>query len=256
MGLVPPFSQQNIALPDGTQTLPGRPLSADEPWMAAYLRTLALLFDPKERSRTSVADVGCLEGAMAVEFARAGYEVTGVEIRAENVAKCEYVANALALPNLRFVQDDAHNLKAHGPFDAVFCSGLLYHLDDPAAFLGEVAETTRRALLLETHYSTRRRSPSWSLYKPWKFSRLVSHEGNKGRWFREYGDNDSAERVEKLLWSSYGNSRSFWLEKRYLIQTLRDVGFSIVYEQYDFLENNVTDDFIEKRNRSLFVAIR
>jgi len=253
---VPPFSQQNIRLPDGTETLPGAPLIAESAGMAAYLRTVNMLFGSAERANVKIADVGCLEGCYTAEFARAGYDATGIEVRAVNMKKCQFVSDSLGLPNLRFVQDDAANLADHGPFDAVLCSGLLYHLENPAAFLQTLADTTRRVLLLETHYATRRRSPSWALYRPWQFSRMIIHEGNPGRWYREYADDAPQEQVENALWASYGNPRSFWIEKRHLLRRLLEVGFSAVYEQYDFLEDVVKDSFIQKRNRSLFVAIR
>jgi hypothetical protein len=57
-------------------------------------------------------------------------------------------------------------------------------------------------------------------------------------------------------WSSIGNRRSFWIEKRHLLQTLIDVGFAPVFEQYDSLSNVVEDDYIAQWGRSLFVAVR
>jgi SAM-dependent methyltransferase len=252
-----PFSQQNIVLPDGTETLPGETEMAKTPWMAAYLRSLAFVFrDRTDRSQLKVADIGCLEGVLTAEFAKAGYDATGIEIRSINLARCQYVAEKLGLANLHFEQEDARNIAAHEPFDAVFCSGLLYHLDRPVAFLHDVAKVTRRALILETHFATGRRSPNWRLYRPWLFSRMVTNEGVRGRWFREYAKNSSQERIETSLWSSWGNPRSFWIEKRHLVQSLRDAGFSTVYEQYDFLDNNLTDPFIQERNRTLFVALK
>jgi SAM-dependent methyltransferase len=252
----PEFSQQNIELPGGIETLPGEPLMADSAWMKAYLRTLGWLFSDVDPSTVSVVDIGCLEGAMAVEFARAGFDAAGLEVRPTNLVKCRYVADSLKLPNLRFIEDDARNIANHGPFDVSFCSGLLYHLDRPAEFLAEVAKVTNRALILETHYATKRRSPNWALYRPWYFSRMTTHEGNQGRWWKEFSKQASQDQIEATLWSSWGNAKSFWIEKHHLIQTLRNVGFSSVYEQFDLVDNNVTDHSIEKRNRSLFVAVK
>lgn len=74
------FTAHNIVLPDGTQTLPGRSLISESPVMKAALRTMALVFQDREPSTISVLDIGCLEGGYTVEFARAGYQATGLEI--------------------------------------------------------------------------------------------------------------------------------------------------------------------------------
>jgi hypothetical protein len=160
------------------------------------------------------------------------------------------------MDNLRFVNDDVRNIGAYGPFDAVFCSGLLYHLDRPVEYLATLFRNTRRLLILQTHYAARRRPPKWKMYPPYKFSRVVTHEGRRGRWYREYRESTSNEKVEARIWASYGNPRSFWLTKEHLLQTLRDVGFSVVYEQFDALRNVVTDPYIREHHRSTFVAIR
>jgi tRNA G46 methylase TrmB len=58
-----------------------------------------------------------------------GMHALGVEVRASNFANCTEVRRRAGVPNLSFVQDDVWNLAAYGPFDAIFCCGLLYHLD-------------------------------------------------------------------------------------------------------------------------------
>ncbi|MGO9583348.1 MAG: class I SAM-dependent methyltransferase, partial [Acidimicrobiales bacterium] len=128
------FTAHNIALEDGTFTRPNSPVTADEPITRAVMRSLSLFFPASERKGKTIVDLGCLEGGYTVEFARAGFEATGLEAREQNIERCEYVASQLRLPNLHFVRDDARNLGEYGPFDAVFCCGLLYHLDRPASY--------------------------------------------------------------------------------------------------------------------------
>jgi SAM-dependent methyltransferase len=246
-----PFTAHNIQLKDGSCTRPGASFTADEPVTRAVMRTLDLFFPAAQRTGTTVIDIGCLEGGYAVEFARAGFEVTGLEARRVNVERCEFAAAALGLANLRFVCDDARNLGAYEPFDIVFCSGLLYHLDNPASYLRLLANRTKRMLILQTHYAMADRVPA-----EFALSELTEHEGYLGRWYREFPDEVSTEEVESSNWSSYGNPRSFWLERRHLLQALRDAGFEAVYEQLDFVRNNVTDSYIEDQHRSLFIALR
>src|ERR671937_236393 len=91
------FTAHNIELPDGTQTMPGEPLLREWGICTAALRTLRALVPVREGAAPRVVDLGCLEGGYAVEFARAGYDVIGIEGRQSNVDKCEYVAAALEL---------------------------------------------------------------------------------------------------------------------------------------------------------------
>ncbi|MHB1575709.1 MAG: class I SAM-dependent methyltransferase [Candidatus Dormibacteria bacterium] len=246
-----PFTAHNIELPDRTLTRPGASLTAKEPVTQAVLRTLDLFFPPAGRAHTTVIDLGCLEGGYTVEFARAGFDATGLEAREVNFSRCQLVASQLRLPNLHFVRDDVRNLAQYPLFDVVFCSGLLYHLDRPATFLKLLGERSRRLLILQTHYSLGSGVPAH-----FDLSELVEHDGHLGRWYREFAEEPDPDEVEASNWSSYGNSRSFWLERSHLIQAIRDAGFSTVYEQPDFVANNVTDHYIEEQQRSLFVAVR
>jgi hypothetical protein len=50
--------------------------------------------------------------------------------------------------------------------------------------------------------------------------------------------------------------RSFWIERPHLIQALCNVGFSSVSEQFDWLVDNVTDDFIQQNDRGLFMVYK
>jgi SAM-dependent methyltransferase len=247
------FTAHNIELPDGSTTMLGEPLLRDWGICRAALRTLGLVVPIPERANPPrVADLGCLEGGYAVEFARAGYDVLGIEGRRSNVDKCEYVAAALELPNLSFACDDVRSIRSYGAFDAVFCCGLLYHLDRPTSFLRELAAVTRRVLLLQTHYATRE-DESWNRFR---LSPMTTHEGRLGRWYKEWEPDTSPKEVEGLAWSAVGNSSSFWLEKRHLLQAMIEAGFPIVCEQYDFLDDVVENDYTDEQHRSFFLGLK
>lgn len=205
------FTAHNIVLPSGVHTWPGNQPLAESSRCQAALQLLGEQFRPAVRAQTAVADLGCLEGGYTVAFARAGYQVTGVEARALNMAKCEMVASLVALPNMRFVHDDARNLTRYGPFDAVFCCGLLYHLDKPAAFLQMLGGITRRMVIIQSHYSG---------------SCHEENEGFRGHWY-----NDAPE--ETNLWGSYGNARSFWLGQDELLRAVREAGFTKAWAHDD-----------------------
>jgi SAM-dependent methyltransferase len=249
---IPQFTAHNIELPDGKQTLPDRGLISEGGVCQGTLRTLRSLFRPEQIPHTSVVDLGCLEGGYTVAFARAGFQATGIEVRDLNVASCRYVERELNLDNLRFIQDDARNISRHGSFDAVFCCGLLYHLDQPRDFLKTLSQCARQVLILQTHVAGDDVPEAHARL----LSPLTTHEGNLGRWYREFPDESSPKEVEEARWSSWGNRRSFWIEKHHLRQNLLDVGFDCVYEQYDHIADQVNDKYEEGQSRFLFVAVK
>ena len=249
-----PFSAFNIILDDGTETKPDapRPLS-QEPWMLSVKRCLIALF-PQGFGDLRIADLGCLEGGYTVEFARMGFgEALGVEARPSNFAKCAFVKERVDLPNLRFVQDDARNIERYGTFDAVFCSGLLYHLDQPRHFLDILARVTRKVVIINTHFATP--DPEGQAIKTYRLSTTIEfNEGVPGRWFPELPMTDDNP------WSSWENSRSFWIQREHLIQSIRDAGFPMVFEQFDLLgeqlANELTCGLYKQHDRGMFVGVK
>ena len=157
----PVFTAHSIRLGDGTFTIAGasRGIESDPRFLAAK-RALDVVF-PGDRKGLRIADLGCLEGGYTVELARLGFEAVGIEVRKTNFDACEYVRARVGLPNLRFVNDDAWNIERYGPFDAVFCCGVFYHLDCPNEFLRLLSRVTRRLLILQTHFAERRDLLLW-----------------------------------------------------------------------------------------------
>jgi 2-polyprenyl-3-methyl-5-hydroxy-6-metoxy-1,4-benzoquinol methylase len=148
------FTNHNIRLDDGTFTKPSIGYSMESyGWFISAQRILETVF-PGDKTGIRIADVGCLEGGYAVEFARMGFQVMGIEVRDSNIAACNYVKSKTDLPNLEFVKDNAFNIAQYGVFDVVFCSGLLYHFDKPKHFLETLSAVTTKLVILQTHFST------------------------------------------------------------------------------------------------------
>lgn len=246
------FESHNIELADGTQTLPGQPLIRDTGLFKASLRAMQLFAPVTPERRPRVIDLGCREGGFAAEFARAGYEVLGLEARQSNVDRCHIVEDSLQLPRLTFVRDDARNVSQYGEFDVCFNSGLLYHLDEPIRHLADCAAITTRLLVLNTHYSTREPTPAFEL------SEQTENEGVLGRWYRDLAPNTTAEAMEENRGASWGNANSFWVEKHHLMAAVRAVGFDLVLEQFDFLDDIVADSrvWITEQTRSQFLGVK
>lgn len=136
----------NIQFDDGTFTLPEREPVETEIIFTAALRLLRLVY-PDGFHRKRLVDLGCLEGGHTLGFARAGFDALGIEVRNSNFANCQIVKSRCPLPNLSFVKDDARNVEKYGTFDVVFCSGLLYHMECPRAFIQTISACCSKALL-------------------------------------------------------------------------------------------------------------
>lgn len=247
------FTAHNIRLDDGTETYPeaGYTMDSNAIFLAAK-RMLELVYrDGLEGKR--IVDLGCLEGGFATEFARLGMNSLGIEVRLSNYDNCMYTKQNVDLRNLEFVNDDAWNVAKYGKFDAVFATGLFYHVDRPREFLQILSDVCNDVLFLETHFATDVPSAVHNL------SDLVENEGLQGRWYTEH-DAQSREELEELKWASWANKRSFWIKKEYLLQAIYDVGFDMVLEQYDRLggviAHEMTKGFYKIHDRSMFVGIR
>ncbi len=73
---------------------------------------------PKTTNR--VLDIGCGTGKLAVEFSRAGYSVTGLDL-SENMLSLAYNRSLEAGETIQFIQGDMRELDEVGKYDAVTC---------------------------------------------------------------------------------------------------------------------------------------
>jgi hypothetical protein len=234
---------------------------------------------PGDKSHYCLADLGCLEGGYTVEFARMGFNVLGFEIRESNIAACRHVKSRVHLPNLNFVQDNVWNIAKYGNFDAVFCSGLLYHMDSPRKFLETISGVTNKLLILHTHFSVdttgfmdkmprfiMRLLVDFEKIKPtstikYDLSPISENEQLRGRWYSEFTNDESFKNREMAKWSAWDNKSSFWVQKEYLLQLIQDVGFDIVLEQYDNLcDPNIAlsmlQGYYKRECRGTFIGIK
>ncbi len=271
------FTAHNIRLDDGTFTKPEIGFSMEtDPRFVSARRVLETVF-PGDKSQIRIADLGCLEGGYTVEFARMGFQALGLEVRDANIAACRYVKSKTNLPNLEFVQDDAWNIGKYGIFDACFCCGLLYHFDKPKKYLEMLSAITSKLLILNTHFSAATdgirnyvpRRLNKALTKIFKYypssaeifnlSPITENESLPGRWYMEFGSDASFRDREHTKWSSWDNRRSFWIQREYLLQTIQDVGFDMVMEQFDVFAPNIADSLLHEyksQSRGLFIGIK
>jgi SAM-dependent methyltransferase len=251
---MPSFSYHNIQLDDGTLTKPEMGfLLSESPWFLAAKRAIDVTFHG-DLSGKRIVDLGCLEGGYTVEFARMGFEALGIEVRKNNFAACEHVKAHVDLPNLRFARDNVWNVQKYGEFDAVFCCGILYHLDRPIEFLKIISPLCRKLLILNTHIAKERPNQNFPL------GETVEHEGASGRWLHEFDPAWPDLDQEEIRWSSWGNPQSFWPRQEYILGTLRQCGFAMIFEQFDFVSGDISHEmmhgFYATHDRRMLVGVK
>src|ERR1043166_1060321 len=83
----------------------------------------------------TIVELGSLEGAHTFMLAKHSgvSRVLGLEGRERNLRKARLVQELWQVRNAEFAQANLEDgdLSAFGKFDAVFCSGILYHLPEP-----------------------------------------------------------------------------------------------------------------------------
>jgi len=245
---------------------------------------------PKPLAECSIVDLGCMEGGYSLEFAKMGFrKVVGIDARKQNLLKANILKLSSRLKNLDFVLDDARNIDRHGSFDVTFCFGLLYHLNDPAAFLKKLGQQTkhmlvlhsytapehgwakkRRELLLDKGYFKKRNEEitedaiqknNFLGYIQYPVNKNLSpkkarNEGFAGHWFDEYKATVSQEDIEKMPGASYNNHRSFWFYRPELIKAVYAAGFDSVMEIHDPIGDMQADYPEDYFPRTLLVALK
>ena len=154
----------------------------------------------------TILELGAHEGSHTLQLAeRPGVRrVVALEGREDNLRRAQLVLEAFGPTNLEFRHANIEQLEPaeFAGFDAVFCSGLLYHLPEPWTLIRKLAGICR-FLYLDTHYSITREA----VVGPYA-----------GRWYKEGQDSLSGL-----------SRRSFWLTFKDLVFILMENGFLVRY---------------------------
>ncbi len=124
-----------------------RPAEPGRSW-SAWARALGHLLPPLE-----VADLGCGEGALAIEIARFATRVVAVEPDARTLGRARAAARRAGTPNVVFRRGALDALPlADASFDVALLSQVLHGQDEPARAVAEAARVVRpsgRVLVLD-----------------------------------------------------------------------------------------------------------
>jgi methyltransferase family protein len=217
------WTANNIWISDDFYTM-GKSIQGDE---IKLRRILQIVVDIVRRplNNLRILDLACHEGLYAIEFARHGAEVVGIEGREMNIEKAKFVKDVLALQKLDFFQDDVRNLSRakYGMFDVVLCLGILYHLDTPDvfAFMERISEVCTDVAIIDTRIAYGPTTP-------------YNYKGTRywGHIIMEHPPGALPEDKIKNYAASLDNPVSFWLSRTSIYCVLVRLGFTSVYECY------------------------
>jgi len=247
-----PFVAHNIPLSENIRTRPEvDELISDSPRTKAIHDSLQRFIKPDLLGKSAL-DLGCLEGGQSFELRRAGLNVLGVEGRDENYQKCllikEYFKN---LGGLNFLLCDVHDFEPQTTFDFVLCSGLLYHLDDAASFIGKLGRWTSPGgmLFLDTHVAPEDSDFGQSAFRDALSEiKTVCIDGLEVR-YREYQED------VRNLEASIGNNFSMWMDVPSHLELLFRAGFGHVFELHGYF--SLGEQALKRKySRRYFVAIK
>lgn len=95
-------------------------------------------------SKGSLLELGSHEGGHSVVLAKRARKLLALEGREDNLKRARFIKGAYELSNVECHQAnlETKDLSELGEFDAVFCSGLLYHLPRPRALLEQACKVS------------------------------------------------------------------------------------------------------------------
>lgn len=165
----------------------------------------------------NILELGSLEGGHSFALARnqSVNRVLAVEGREKNIEKAKLVQSLLGDAKVEFMHADIEklNFEPLGKFDAVFCSGLLYHLPRPWELIPKLARISDNIFI-------------WTqVSEESKAKRMRS--GYRGRFYREGGFLDPLSGLSR---------KSFWLSLGSLMTLLTENG----YRETKIIEHNLS----------------
>ena len=128
----------------------------------------------------------------------------------------------------------------YGAYDAIICSGILYHLDSTDAFaiIERIYDVLGDLAVFDTYICL---DPNASV--------SCKQKTYHGRVYVEHSDNDSDEAQLRRGLASYGNRTSFWFSRPSLINMFSSIGFSSTYECFNPPHLNFGQSGLEHSDR-------
>jgi len=167
-----------------------------------------------------VLELGPLEAMHTHQLSELGArEIVSIETNVEAYLKCLVMKEALGIKAAQFLLGDFTRYLAQTDerFDLVFCSGVLYHMQDPLALVRDMARVSDRCFIW-THYYDPQNCPGGPRERV-----AATRDGFAGSYFRlDYPDRD-----QPTFWGGNRPSSS-WMPRSDILGALTHFGFDRV----------------------------
>ncbi len=213
------------AMFDGSDPRPG--------WAAEFLGNTA-----GSLAGMRVLEVGPLEGAHTRDLIKLGAEhVLAIESNITAFMKCLVVKELAQLPRCTFMLGDAQKYlqETAERFSLIYCSGVLYHMEDPFEMLRAMTSRTDK-IFIWTHFCLEE--------KPSKPPVSVTRDGLELTYFEsEYLETSASN----AFWGGIA-PRAHWMSKEGIHKSLAHLGFSMrIVDEIDH-EQTPSFSFVATRN--------
>lgn len=172
-----------------------------------------------------VLELGPLEGGHSYLLAQAGASVVAVEAATRAYLRCLVAKELLGMDRVQFLLGDlmAYLAESGEEFDALFASGVLYHMRDPVELLALAAEAAEQ-LFLWTHYYDEHVIAA----NPDIAHRFTAHDTASTRGYQHVLHRfDYAESLETKQFCGGSASYTNWLTRDDLLGALEHTGWKV-----------------------------
>lgn len=235
-------SPQNVAdLFGGSwkSQLPGGLISGSVPMFDDTRPAWAAARIPGGFAGKTVLELGPFEGYQTYGLAREGARrIVSVEASSINFLKCLCVKELYELDAVRLLLGDVLGYAAacEERFDVLWASGVLYHQQNPTAFIDAIARLAPYAYVWTHYYDARA---------------MAALDEVQGRHFvasadvvRSYGERDVVQHARSYLVPNYGeyvpmnweggpDDLTYWLEKDDIVWLFERAGMTIAEIEFD-----------------------
>jgi hypothetical protein len=177
-------------------------------------------FVPNSLHGMSVLELGPLEGAHTYQLAKLGAgRILAIEANAEAFLKCLVVKEILRTPRCSFMLGDCLTFLqlTDERFDLIFCSGILYHMENPYELIKAISRCSDRVFLW-THYY----DPEISIDPPRRAKSVKCDDVDLVFYEQDYGDPNYGR-----FWGGLKPTSS-WMTKDAISQCFERFGYEFV----------------------------